>query len=150
MKALACKQPWAYALVDGAKTIEVRSRRTDYRGPLLITASAVPKNMFWDDGEGGDLRLLHAGCMIGVVDLIDCRLMKKADDPASLGAYKASSYAWVMKTRGFCVPGVLKSQLGIFDVPDSMVKMLTGDQWLFDFPTPQGEIKYRDSFPVFG
>ncbi len=38
MKALSLWQPWASAIALGAKRIETRSWRTNYRGPLLIHA----------------------------------------------------------------------------------------------------------------
>lgn len=37
--ALSVKQPWANLIATGRKTVEVRTRRTNYRGPLLIVAS---------------------------------------------------------------------------------------------------------------
>lgn len=39
MKALTIHSPWANAIAFGEKTIECRSWRTRYRGPLLICAS---------------------------------------------------------------------------------------------------------------
>lgn len=46
IRALTVRQPWASDIVDGVKTIEVRSRHTHHRGPLVIHASARP-----DDGS---------------------------------------------------------------------------------------------------
>lgn len=40
--ALSVKQPWAALLVGGAKTVEVRTWKTNRRGPLLIHASKIP------------------------------------------------------------------------------------------------------------
>jgi hypothetical protein len=40
MKALTIKQPWAWMIIHGGKTIENRTWNTGYRGPLLIHASA--------------------------------------------------------------------------------------------------------------
>jgi hypothetical protein len=37
-RGLTIKQPWAFAIAEGFKTIENRSRRTNYRGTLLIHA----------------------------------------------------------------------------------------------------------------
>ena len=39
MKALTLTQPWATLVAIGAKRIETRSLRTDYRGPLAIHAA---------------------------------------------------------------------------------------------------------------
>lgn len=38
IRGLTIKQPWAFAIAEGFKTIENRSRRTNYRGTLLIHA----------------------------------------------------------------------------------------------------------------
>ena len=38
MKALTIRQPWASLIAAGVKTIETRSWRTSYRGPLAIHA----------------------------------------------------------------------------------------------------------------
>ena len=38
MKALTIRQPWASLIASGVKTIETRSWRTSYRGPLAIHA----------------------------------------------------------------------------------------------------------------
>jgi hypothetical protein len=40
VKALTLTQPWATLVAIGAKRIETRSWRTDYRGPLAIHAAA--------------------------------------------------------------------------------------------------------------
>jgi hypothetical protein len=37
-RGLTIKQPWAFAIAEGFKTVENRSRRTSYRGTLLIHA----------------------------------------------------------------------------------------------------------------
>ena len=42
LKALSVQQPWANLIADGNKTIEVRSKSTSYRGPLLIVSSKRP------------------------------------------------------------------------------------------------------------
>lgn len=48
MKALSIKQPWAWLIVNGFKTIENRTRRTHFRGPFLVHASS---RMTRDDHE---------------------------------------------------------------------------------------------------
>ncbi|MCX5285963.1 ASCH domain-containing protein [Streptomyces sp. NBC_00198] len=37
-RGLTIRQPWAFAIAEGFKTIENRTRRTNYRGSLLIHA----------------------------------------------------------------------------------------------------------------
>ena len=36
--ALSIKQPWAWLVVSGQKTMEIRTWKTDYRGPIWIHA----------------------------------------------------------------------------------------------------------------
>jgi len=54
MKALIIRSPWADQIVDGAKTIEYRSRRTHIRGRIAII-------------KGG------THLIIGSVSLVDCQ-----------------------------------------------------------------------------
>lgn len=152
MKSLAVRQPWACLLCEGVKTIEVRSWQTEYRGPLLITASAAPKNQFWYDPVDKVNRLLHAGAIIGVVDLIDCRKMSESDNGDSLGNYMPGAFAWVVKPRRWCRPDKIVSRLQLFDVPDEKIILLDEDSekdWIFNYPTPQGAVKFSDRCPVY-
>lgn len=148
MKALSVKQPWACLLVEGEKTIEVRSWATDYRGDLLICASAAPKNYFWHDENADVKRLLPAGCQIGIVRLLDVRPMTPDDNDASIGNYAPGAYAWVVERVGFVAPKKVVGRLKLFDVPDDEIERLAVN-WIFDHPPPQGEIKYTKSCPIF-
>ncbi|WP_046505937.1 ASCH domain-containing protein [Streptomyces odonnellii] len=44
VRGLTIRQPWAFAIAEGFKTIENRSRRTNYRGQLLIHAGRALDN----------------------------------------------------------------------------------------------------------
>ncbi len=78
MKALSVRQPWANAIFMAGKDVENRSRRTDYRGPLLIHAS---RHIDWQAArqEGPPKkrlqyvtdRRMETGVIIGVVELTD-------------------------------------------------------------------------------
>lgn len=39
MKAISIRQPWAWAILYAGKDVENRSRRSNYRGPVLLHAS---------------------------------------------------------------------------------------------------------------
>ncbi|MGW0800331.1 hypothetical protein [Streptomyces sp. NPDC002692] len=43
-RGLTVRQPWAFAIAEGFKTVENRSRRTNYRGQLLIHAGLKHDN----------------------------------------------------------------------------------------------------------
>ncbi len=151
MKAISVKQPWACLLVEGVKSIEVRSWKTDYRGELLICASASLKNVFWHDQTDDIKRLMHSGCMIGIVNLVDVREMTKADDEASCGNYIDNAFAWVTEPVSFVRPDKIIGKLKLFDVDDSLIHRIANDEtdWIFNYPTPQGDIKYTKKCDVW-
>ena len=106
MKALSVKQPWANLIASGQKTIETRLWRTDYRGQLLICSSRNPA-------------IYPAGFALCTVELVDCRMMRKADEVAACCPIYGGAYAWVLQNiqripvdRIFPVRG----QLRIFEV----------------------------------
>lgn len=55
VRAITVRQPWAWAIAHGGKTVENRSRGTKHRGTLLIHAGAA-----WSDRGAEDQRVLHA------------------------------------------------------------------------------------------
>lgn len=97
MKALTVRQPWAWAIAKGHKTVENRGWTTNYRGPLAIHAAKA-----WDDdaaratvfcrdtvrAAGGqlperladDLPWSGSGAVIAIVDLVDI-CTTALDDP---------------------------------------------------------------------
>lgn len=146
MKALSVRQPWALAIVDGVKTIEIRSWATDYRGELLICASAAPKNEFWSD-ENFDppvIRLLHSGCVLGSVNLVDVRPMVKADEyeGGAFCEYIKCAFSWVFEpiNKKFR-PDKVIGKLKLFDVPEERLILLGPDDRFYNYPPAQGEIK---------
>ena len=104
MRALSVRPPWAEMIASGRKTLEIRSRRTHYRGPLLICQS----------GGGG------AMC---VVDLVGCRPFVTSDDAASGGVWSSGlareGYAWELRLVRRVTSAPIKGRLGFYDVPDS-------------------------------
>ena len=47
MRCLSVRQPWAWAICSGEKTIENRSWATDYRGTIAVHASASQQDVNW-------------------------------------------------------------------------------------------------------
>jgi hypothetical protein len=150
MQALSVKQPWALQLVSGEKSIEVRSWETDYRGHLLICASAAPKNVFNIDSDEPEVRnLLPAGCVIGIVDLLDVRPMVKEDEYESWVDYKKGAFAWVVEPVTFVRPDPVTGRLKLFEYSKKLKHI--GDSppdWIFSYAPPQGDIKFTLKCPV--
>ncbi len=119
-KAISIKQPWAWAIAYGFKTIETRTWYTGYRGELLIVSSLKPDKalMDWFQKETGmkvDGQMQY-GKAIAVVDLVDCRWMTKADQDAALCNLYPRAYSWVLANVRQIEPFPVKGQLMLYDV----------------------------------
>ena len=120
MKALSIKQPWAWAIAYGHKTIETRTWPTEYRGPLLIVSSLKPdkKLLDWFLDRVDYVRAIDMeyGKAICTANLVDCRPMTKADqDPALCDIYPGA-FSWVMEDVERIEPFAVKGQLGLYEV----------------------------------
>ncbi len=76
-RVLSVRQPFAERIATGRKTVELRSKPTKHRGPLLIVAGAKP----WKGIK--PVPGWSFGCAICVVDLVDCRPAMPADSGAA-------------------------------------------------------------------
>ena len=78
MKALTVRQPWAWAIAVGEKTVENRGWPTRYRGPLAIHAAKAPDLEGWTDpaiGRAMDSQEpgpMAYGAVIAVVEVTGC------------------------------------------------------------------------------
>jgi ASCH domain len=110
MKALSVRQPWASLIASGKKTIEVRSWRTHYRGPLLICAAKQPRG------------LGPVGVALAVVNLVDVRHFQRGDARAACFEATTDQFAWVLGDVRRIDPIPVRGKLKMFDValPDSV------------------------------
>lgn len=116
MKALVVKQPWASLIADGTKTMEVRSWRTNYRGPLVIIAAArsLPRSQTparWLEERD----TAPCGVVVCVVDVADCIAGKAAHASRTGGLDPTGQYCWVLANARPVRPVKAKGQLGIWD-----------------------------------
>ena len=125
MKVLSVKQPWAALLVNGIKDIENRTRRTTFRGRILIHASKAQRSGFIADFlteeqakavceakiEDSDFRKsLVRGMIIGSIEIYDC-----VKNDSSIWAEK-NVWNWkVRKPILFKKPIPAKSKLGLWN-----------------------------------
>lgn len=108
MKALSVRAPWAEMIADGSKTLEIRSRRTHYRGELLICQS----------GGGG---------AVAIVELTDCRPFTPDDDNASGGVWTKHpearrGFAWTMRVVRRVTSDTIKGKLSFYDVDSAILR----------------------------
>ena len=127
MKALCVKQPFAGLIAAGVKTIELRDWKTNYRGELLICASAAFHKGMENHYEYTNWNTIKAeprvnalcnklGQALVIVELIDCRQTAFDDCEKACADALLSKYAWVMKFVRRIRPFKIKGQLNIFDI----------------------------------
>lgn len=114
MRALSLRQPWASMIASGSKTIETRTWRTNYRGPLAIHASARP----YKDMD------LPTGGIIAVARLYDCRPMEAADEDAACISLYDGAYAWLLADVQPVALIPCKGMLGLWVPPEDIIQML--------------------------
>ena len=72
--ALGIRQPWVELIVRGVKTIEVRSRDTDVRGPIYLYAakkvSDLPGAEKMIRKHDLDIETLPRGVLVGTVEIV--------------------------------------------------------------------------------
>lgn len=124
MKALSIKNPWGFCIAKGWKLVENRSRRTTFRGRILIHVSkkddkvwdwdvfknkfALSKDQMYDVILDAEAR---RGCIIGEVDIVDCL----ANHP-SIWAIKGQ-YHWVLENPVIYEKYIqnIKGKLGLWE-----------------------------------
>jgi len=116
MKALTIIEPWASLIAVGAKKIETRSWRTNYRGPLAIHAGKTNRPEFlilaWQEPFYSALKPLHVnghraiigyhfGCVIAIAQLVDCVEVRADNVPPGperyFGDYRRGRYMWILR-----------------------------------------------------
>jgi hypothetical protein len=127
MYALSIKQPWLDLILDGKKTLEIRTWRTHYRGPLLLVSSKfidrTARLSIYPDVRKAALSDGHVlGHALGVCKLVNCRPMKTCDKKAALCDFYPGFIAWVLSDIKEIEPFPVKGQLGLYEmeVPDGM------------------------------
>lgn len=124
MKALSIKQPWASLVAAGHKTVECRTWKTSYRGPILICSSK-------GDFEINDELIAPGGHALGVAELLDVRPMTKADIeraylPEEWHENALKGFAWHFKKMYEVIPFPIKGKLNLFNVDVDLRKLPKG------------------------
>lgn len=125
MKALSVQQPFAFEILSGRKTIDVRDWDTLHRGDLLICSSGKPafsrEEMEEMEDEYGCTFLY--GQALCVVHLMEVRLMRRGDEEKALvDAIDPELYSWIIEDVRPVVPFHVKGrQESLFDVDDHFI-----------------------------
>ena len=96
MKALSIRQPYAEYIASKKKTLEVRTWRTHYRGPLTICSSQKPDEPEFKHWPSG-------------------KTIRK-DAKAAMCPYDPDCYVWELKLIKRVRARSVKGRLGIFNL----------------------------------
>lgn len=124
MKAITLAQPWATLIAIGAKRVETRSWRTNYRGPLAIHASkALPafqfRNVLEAHGFHGFYELPF-GAVIATCTLVWIVRICPDNTPPTpefyYGDYTPGRWAWYLsEVKALAVPMPARGKLGLWE-----------------------------------
>lgn len=101
MRVLTIKNPWATLILQGIKTLEVRTWPTSYRGPLGIHIGSgedrrrEPHVLLAN--QVADLDRFPKSALCGQVELIDVRPMRPEDAEAACVPFR-ESLVWVLES----------------------------------------------------
>jgi hypothetical protein len=131
MKAITICQPYAAAIMSGAKKVENRNWFTSHRGPLAIHAG---KSKSWmDDFEAVSRSVpglthdsLMFGALLGFVQVIDCKPVTLYEHQYGYDEWAYGEFCWVLRNPVMLrKPLVMSGKLGLFDVPDDALEDVT-------------------------
>ena len=126
MKAISIRQPWADLILQGRKTLELRTWKVSHRGILAIHASQTVEREACQ-AFGMDPDCVTAGALIGTVELTNIVELSEADYEVRKGehlaanwfGYKSPLYGWeVMNPRPFAEPVPMRGHMQLFNVSD--------------------------------
>ncbi|MDD2412318.1 MAG: ASCH domain-containing protein [Bacteroidales bacterium] len=131
MKSLSVKNPYATLIMKGLKTIEVRSRKTDYRGKLLICVSknlVYVHQVYWPNDEFPKFENVHdfyenAGMAIATVEIVDVTPFLPKHESAAFVKYNphVQLHAWHLANVTEIVPFEVTGMLGFFETNDNLI-----------------------------
>lgn len=127
MKAISVRQPWAELIMRGEKTLDLRSYKINYSGPLAIHASSKVEIEDCKQFEL-DPDILSTGSVIGLVELKEIIELDQQHyeetKPEHLGHrnYRSGLFGWRLDSPQL-LPEPVKyhGRQGVFHVPDELI-----------------------------
>lgn len=121
MIALSVRQPWTWAILSVGKSIENRTWRTDYRGPLLLHAGATvdTSGIAWLREQGFVVPwCLPVSCYLGLVTVTGCRRCTVQERYRTGGNFWAfGPWCWELEEpRPFARPIPGPGRRGLYEV----------------------------------
>lgn len=133
MKSLSIKNPYAQLILQGYKTIEVRSRKTNHRGDILICVSknlVYAHQVHWNDDDVPvyeDINDLYAntGMAIAIAEIIDVTPFEPRHEALAYVKHNPhhQMFSWHLDNIRPIEPFEVTGSLGFFETPDHMIKI---------------------------
>jgi ASCH domain len=129
IKALTIRQPFPELILRRRKPFEIRSWKTNYRGPLLIHSAMRVKSEFAKK-LGLNPERLTTGAFVGVAVLSDVRPYSRADSRLlharrAGGGWYPYLFSWVLKKPlRITNPIKAKGKLRLFTVSASVARLV--------------------------
>jgi hypothetical protein len=137
LPGISLHQPYAGLVRLRIKELETRMYQCHKRGPVVICATStflttvsieqraqlVPDRVSTDAYNAA---VYLTGCVIALANLVDCRLLTKADEPRSRfwsDADAGKRYAWELQDIQPLVPRKIRCMPGWFPVPRALVEV---------------------------
>lgn len=102
MKVLTIKEPWATMILEGKKTIETRTWKTNHRGVILLHAAKNPRSKI-------------SGCIFACANIEDVKPMKKGDEKAACCEIYDGAYSWFLSEVHPTELKSVKGNLGLWN-----------------------------------
>ena len=129
IRALTIRQPFPELILRRRKPYEIRSWKTNYRGPLLIhSAARIKTDCAKESGLKPDTLVTSA--FVGVAVLSDVRPYTRADSKLlnqkrAIGGWSPGQFSWVLKKPiRFARPIKANGKLGLFTIPPSVARLV--------------------------
>lgn len=109
MKALSVHPYYALAISEGGKSIECRTRSTDYRGDTLICSTAKKLK--------GTIPS-HALCIVELYDVVPFEKKHLKDALMKPAEFQSGCFAWKLRNNRIITPIPVKGSLSLWDFKD--------------------------------
>ena len=136
MKALSIRQPWAELIIQGCKTIELRTWTTHHRGRLAVHAAQTVEEADCPV-HGLDPVALPRGALVGTVEVVEVTPLDEALWAAlraqhlGQGPFPGPWYGWrLADPQRLPQPIPLTGRMGLFNVSDELLASDSPDQRL--------------------
>lgn len=125
MKALSVRQPWASLIASGAKTIEVRTWRTHFRGEFVLVSSACKPEK--EAARFPKLLDMPRGVTLAICELDHVREIVPSEDARAACCeagelHAPTEFAWIIRVVRRVEQVAVKGALGFWNIDPKLVR----------------------------